>query len=207
MTQGPSVEWGVASAALEDSHSGDQHFVVEGADSFLAVVIDALGHGPIAERAARVAVTSLEEDPTQPLETLVQRAHAALRGTRGAVLSLARIAAGNLTWLGVGNVEGLLLRRAPGEGKGKGKGREYLLLRGGVVGYRLPTLRPASLALEPGDTLILATDGIREGFIQYYQSEDTPQANADRILSQGRRTTDDALVLVARYSTTPVETR
>jgi serine phosphatase RsbU (regulator of sigma subunit) len=35
-----------------------------------------------------------------------------------------------------------------------------VLLRSGVVGYQLPTLRASTLPIAPGDLLIFATDGI-----------------------------------------------
>ncbi len=100
-----------------------------------------------------------------------------------------------MTWLGVGNVEGVLLS-AGGEA---GLARESVLLRGGVVGYRLPPLRPAVLTIRPGDTLILATDGIRGGFVSQLTSGEPPQQMADGILARHGKGTDDALVLVARY--------
>ena len=50
----------------------------------------------------------------------------------------------------------------------------------------------------PGDTLILATDGIGTGFMD--QAPDAgPQQTADRILASFGKGTDDALVVVARY--------
>jgi len=46
------------------------------------------------------------------LVSLVQKCHEALRPTRGVVLSLALIdfQLGTLTWLGIGNVQGVLIR-------------------------------------------------------------------------------------------------
>jgi hypothetical protein len=93
----------------------------------------------------------------------------------------------------VGNVEGILLRA-------NGEPRETLLLRGGIVGYRLPNLRPVTLPIVEGDTLVFATDGLRSGFAQDLSLGQTPQAMADRILADYSRGTDDALVLIARYA-------
>ena len=63
-----------------------------------------------------------------------------------------------MTWLGVGNVEGVLIRadtRAT-------PAAESVLLRGGVVGYQLPALQASVVPVSRGDLLILATDGIRK---------------------------------------------
>jgi len=72
-------------------------------------------------------------------------------------------------------------------------------LRGGVVGYNLPTPRVVTLPVTQGDTLIFATDGIRSGFATEVVLSDSPQNMADRILENYGRGTDDTLVLVVRY--------
>lgn len=77
--------------------------------------------------------------------------------------------------------------------------REYLLLRGGVVGYQLPPLHASTIPVARGDTLILATDGIRSGFAEGLDLGEPPQRIADHILAQHGKSTDDALVLVGRY--------
>jgi hypothetical protein len=70
-------------------------------------------------------------------------------------------------------------------------------LRGGVVGYLLPSLRTATVQLERDDVLVLATDGVRPVFGDW--PGEPPQDVAARILDEQGRGTDDALVLVARY--------
>jgi serine phosphatase RsbU (regulator of sigma subunit) len=64
-----------------------------------------------------------------------------------------------------------------------------------VVGARLPPLQAAVLPLEPGDTLVFATDGIASDFERGLARHLSPEAAARAI---GRHT-DDALVLVARH--------
>jgi serine/threonine protein phosphatase PrpC len=116
-----------------------------------------------------------------------------LRDTRGAVLSLALFAPGSLTWLGVGNVDGVVVRSAA-------SAPEHLLVRSGVVGRQLPSLEVSRLAVTRGDTLILATDGIKGHF-----ADDPGVAFrarpmvAEQILVDYSKGTDDALVMVVRY--------
>ena len=100
-----------------------------------------------------------------------------------------------MTWLGVGNIEGRLLRADPQAQPL----RESLILRGGVVGRHLPTAYASLVAVAPGDILIFATDGIRSDFSEGLTGSEVPQRTADRILAQYGKHTDDALVLVARY--------
>jgi hypothetical protein len=101
---------------------------------------------------------------------------------------------GMMTWLGVGNVHGVLVRGAAKQGNA----REILLLRAGVVGAQLPALQAAVLPVGQGDTLFFATDGIRSEFAEGLSAQENPQRAADRILEKYRTGNDDALVLTVR---------
>jgi phosphoserine phosphatase RsbX len=192
------VEVGTAAAALGgQSVSGDHGLVHAHPNGVLVAAVDGLGHGGEAEHAARRAVSVLEEDAGAPLPTLFERCHARLARTRGVVMSLASFDAtgGQLTWLGVGNVEGTLLR-ADAESRVP---TESIMLLGGVVGFQLPRLRPSTTDLGAGDTLVLTTDGIESGFRYGLRAGRPAQELADQILGEHRKHNDDALVLVARY--------
>lgn len=189
------LEWGVASAlAPGESESGDQYLVEPYEGGVLVAVVDGLGHGSEAAASAASAVKTLRSEPQAPLIWLMKRCHEALIGARGAVMSMAAFNEhyGIITWSGVGNVEAILLRA--------GQTRpEVLLRRGGVVGYQLPPLSASVITVAAGDTLILATDGIRTQFADAIRLGDLPQTIADRILKDYGRGDDDALVLVAEY--------
>ena len=200
MSEGPKaiVDWAVATLALEGEHeSGDLHVVAPFDGGALVAAIDGLGHGPEAAAAARRAAEALVRHSGQPAIELFDRCHENLRGTRGAVITLASFngASGTMSWAGVGNIEGTLLRAEPGEGRP----RESVMLVGGVPGHQLPRLRPYDLPVSPGDTLILATDRVRGGYLDLVTVSDPPQQLADQLLAEYGRGTDDALVLVARY--------
>src|SRR5207244_1361781 len=140
----------------------------------------------------------LKAGADEPVIALLQRCHEGLRATRGVVLSLASIDQGHdmMTWAGVGNVQGALLRA----GAQKGSVQEVLLLRGGVVGSQLPALQAAVLPVAKGDTLVFVTDGVRGDFAEGLSALESPQRAADRILERHCRGNDDALVLVVRLS-------
>jgi serine phosphatase RsbU (regulator of sigma subunit) len=191
---GDVVAWGSASASLERD-CGDVRVVAPFRRGVLVAVIDGLGHGYEAAVAAQEAARVLEAHAGEPVTALVERCHEGLRKTRGAAITLASIDArqSSLEWLAIGNVEGLLLRAGrPGQ-------RTAVVLRGGVVGYQLPALRASALDVSPGDTLVLATDGIRSAFATDLDGRGEPQDIADAVLKEYARGTDDALVLVARY--------
>jgi serine phosphatase RsbU (regulator of sigma subunit) len=188
----PLVEWTVATRSL-GSESGDQYLVSRTGDGgVLVAVVDGLGHGPEAASAAKTAIAALEAGHERELGARFLRCHERLRDTRGVVLSLGLFATGSLTWLGVGNVDGVLVRSGVGA-------PEQLLVRGGVVGVRLPSLELSRLAVARGDTLIVATDGVDQGFAGDPGITFATPPTAERILADHGKETDDALVLVVRY--------
>jgi len=192
------IDLGVASVAPDGQvESGDLYIAKCDSRLGLLAAIDGIGHGKGAAAASRAAAASLESHFTDPLIPLIQECHEALRSTRGVVLSASSIDFQNntLAWLGVGNVQGLLIRSANSP-----YGRnQSLLLRPGVVGSRLPALQTATLPFSPGDTLVFATDGIRSDFADDdLFAHESPQRSADRILAKYYKGNDDALVLVAR---------
>lgn len=162
----------------------------------MIAVVDGIGHGEEACRAAEAASGIVESYADENIVTLLRRCHEALRGSRGAVMSVAMFdfRQATMAWLGVGNVEGVLLRSPLAQ-----PARETLLLRAGVLGHQLPALQASAVRVYPGDTLIFTTDGIRNGFSLGPEHKNSPQQIADHILAEDSKGTDDSLVLVARY--------
>jgi serine phosphatase RsbU (regulator of sigma subunit) len=175
--------------------SGDLHMVRPLDHGVLVAVVDGLGHGHSAEAAARLAISTLQSEPVRGITGLVERCHSALSRSRGVVMSLAVLDARvrTMTWLAVGNVEGVLIRAGAPK-------RESILMRGGIVGHRLPPLRATTVALRPGDLLVFATDGIRDGFAEGLRPDTPLKEIADRVLACHGRANDDALVLAGRWN-------
>ena len=192
------LEYGVASVTAPDQdESGDRHLVKTIQDGALLAVVDGSGHGKDAGGPARLAVETMETHADEGVVSLFQQCHERLRSTRGAVMSIASISAAQstLTWAGVGNIEGMILRF----GSSSQETIDRLLLRPGIVGYRLPRVQPQTMPIAPGDLIILATDGISLDFENHIMSEEHPRAIANTISSGYRKQYDDGLVLVARY--------
>ncbi|PMS17665.1 stage II sporulation protein E (SpoIIE) [Trinickia dabaoshanensis] len=194
------IEWGWAGRALEHV-SGDMHAVVEHEHGALVALLDGLGHGPDAAKAVSAAMPVMEAHAGASLTELVQRCHEALRKTRGAVMSVAWFDAcdASMTWAGVGNVDSLLIRAGPSASLRD----EAIAARGGVVGYRLPSLRVERHPVARGDTLVMATDGIQSSFGKGITMQFGVQEIAESILARYAKGTDDAHVLVARYVGAP----
>lgn len=159
--------------------------------------MDGLGHGLEASHASSMAAAVFEEYAHETLVTMVQRCHEALIKSRGIALGIASFDArqNRMRWLGVGNVAGVLIR---GDLQAKPPA-EALLMKGGVVGYRLPQLRISELGVRNGDILVFATDGIESRFTGHLSPTQDLQTLADGILSRFGKATDDALILAARY--------
>ena len=180
------------------SESGDLSLVKQVGKGTLIAVVDGLGHGQDAASAAHAAVGALDRYSREPLIELVRRCHDALVGLRGVVLGLAYLdpQAATMAWLGVGNVGGVLLRAD----LGNRPSRITLVPNAGFIGAEQahPTTRSVPLAL--GDTVILYSDGIKDGFAESLVLSNTPQEIADFVITRHAKGNDDALVLVARYA-------
>jgi negative regulator of sigma-B (phosphoserine phosphatase) len=193
------IDTGVAVLPLPgQSESGDLSLVKRVGSGVFVAVVDGLGHGQEAASAAHAAVATLDRYAKDPLPELLKRTNGVLSGTRGVVLTIAYLdpAAKTMTWLGIGNVEGVLIH-ADGNQK---PARVSLVPTAGFVGGEVLHAQPRVVPIARGDTLILATDGIKSGFADGLPPAGlAPQALADQILSRFAKGTDDALVLVARY--------
>jgi negative regulator of sigma-B (phosphoserine phosphatase) len=196
------VEWSVAKRCRRgEATSGDLAVVTLLPGGALVAGVDGLGHGAEAARAAGRAAAVVRASPGPDLALLMKHCHIALRGTRGAAISLAFIStsAGGVTWLGVGNVEGRVVSGEPSATRPKGS----LALGSGVAGYELPAVRTAALEVRPGDVLMFATDGVDPSFADSLDLSGSTRAITERIMARYRRPTDDALVVAVRYLGAP----
>lgn len=113
-------------------------------------------------------------------------------------MTLARIdfAANTLTWAGVGNVTAHLVAKAPTGTEVRSSAR----LAGGIVGYRIPEIRPAQVvSIRPGDLLVMRTDGIIDDYLDHIDFAAPALAIAEGLLGKDAKETDDAMVLAARH--------
>ncbi len=174
--------------------SGDAAVVVLGEKGLFAAIVDALGHGPEAHEVAVVAHQFLSRHASADVPGLMQRLHATLKGTRGAVAGLCAVdaAAGHVTYTGTGNT---VLRRF-------GSANTRLVSRDGVLGHTMRTPLPQTLQLEAGDLLVLYTDGVTDRF----GAEDYPglfghgaATVARTIVERFGKDHDDAACIAVRY--------
>ncbi|MFE1578981.1 hypothetical protein [Streptomyces fradiae] len=118
-----------------------------------AMVVDGLGHGPAAARAADLAVRTFHGSPALPLPRLMAAVHEALRGTRGAAVGLLRRSAdGTVEHCSVGNVRAYVL--------GRDGVRHRFGAQPGVVGWNMPPPAAQRLPDALDGTLLLHSDGV-----------------------------------------------
>jgi phosphoserine phosphatase RsbX len=192
------LERGVAGLAHEgEGRSGDLAVFAPTDRGGLVAVIDGLGHGDAAAEAADAASAILTAYADEPPQRLLERCHEELRRTRGAVMTLAwfDLEARSMTWTGVGNVEARFVRA----GAGQDARHASPVVLGGVVGYNLPQVRMGTIPLEPGDAVVLATDGVAADYSVSLASGIPAQELAERVLERHGKGTDDALAAVVRY--------
>jgi len=186
---------------LDDPHCGDECAYWQTGGKTILCVVDGLGHGQDAERAAKAAIDYVGHHLAEPLPDIFSGCDTALRGTRGVMMGVAVAEAGGerLTYLGVGNTRATIVReRAPERAEGK-------IFRPsgnwGIVGGGYSSLSSETVSLDPGDLLFLYTDGVRDiAAITAYGEELRADLRrfAERLLEDCRRETDDAAVLIFR---------
>ena len=156
------VEWGVATRCRrgetdERRPRASSRVLPEGA---LVAGIDGLGHGTEAAHAAAAGRGGRARDGrAQDLVRWSQRCHDALRGTRGAAISLAFVSAAEARLdLARGRQRGgpRAERRPARPTRPKGS----LALGAACRATSCPPCGPPTLDVAPGDVLVLATDGI-----------------------------------------------
>jgi negative regulator of sigma-B (phosphoserine phosphatase) len=192
------LERGEAGAPLAgETRSGDLAVWAPYPGGALVAAIDGLGHGGAAADAAEAAGEVLRAHAGEPPEMALKRCHDALRSTRGVVATLAwfELSSGALSWTGVGNVEGRLVRAD----RQRGDSDDSPTLFGGVLGWSLPAVKLVRTTLAPGDCVVMATDGVAADFGSSLQPGVPAQEQADRVLASHSRGSDDALVVAIRW--------
>lgn len=172
---------------------GDTIVVRACGERILLAVVDVLGHGPAAHAVAVTAEALLDETDAIEPESILKLLHDELSGSVGAAAGVAMLqpATGQARYAGVGNTVGRVF----------GRSERRLSSVDGVLGQRHPSARPVSFTLEPGEVLVMHTDGISSRFEApgsfMHRTDDTTDIARDLIRRFGK-SYDDAACLAAR---------
>ena len=193
---GPRLEMGAASRSYRNlRENGDAIAFQQWEGYALAGVIDGLGHGQFAQRAAWSARDYVLRHFDQPLDALFRGVGRACRATRGVVMALARFdfGRGGVEIASVGNV-GVHLVGSPGDTR--------IVVRRGIVGMSgSPSPVLTSHTWTAASLLIIHSDGIET---HWQRSEVEGLAGAAtgliarKLLETYGRRDDDATVVVAK---------
>jgi anti-sigma regulatory factor (Ser/Thr protein kinase) len=146
-------QFGAVSVAVAgEVECGDSwRLAVDGGD-IAVMVADGLGHGTFAAQAAHSAVAAFESSPFDAPTQVLERAHRATSGSRGAAAACARIGAdGGLAYAGVGNISGFLVSAERTQG---------MVSHGGTLGVKLSKIQQFDYRRAPHALVVMHSDGI-----------------------------------------------
>lgn len=169
---------------------GDSFVIVENNGTFLASVIDGLGHGFESWVAAEKAAEVIRGYADLSVEPILMRCHKELRATRGAAVGILKVEEGGAgEFCGVGNIE---VQAMSGSAPS-------LFCLAGIVGHNLRTSKVMPFQMKPGDVYCVMSDGVssRGNFKSCLPG--APGSVARRIVEQWGKDHDDATALVMGY--------
>jgi serine/threonine protein phosphatase PrpC len=178
--------------------NGDAVVLKQWSEGALVGVIDGLGHGQFAHRAAQTAWQYVESHFDQPLEAIFRGVGRVCQVTRGVVMALARfdvcppLSVYRFTFASIGNIEARLF--------GSAQSRHFIVRRG-VIGLHTPRPVITEHHWEPGSVLILHSDGVTtrwrwEDFAHLTRAPATVIAR--QLLGALAKDNDDATVVVVK---------
>ena len=176
--------------------SGDSYLTKEFDDRVLIAVVDGLGHGLEAAEASIIAIQCIEENYRRSLSEIIRICHEALKYTRGAAMEVVLIDKKELTltYVGIGDI-GIRVVNARNERSVKP------VPMAGIVGQNLRKIKEDEFSYIRGDVIIMHSDGISDKFdlnLEPFMMMEEPQKIAESIIDRFGKSTDDALIIVAK---------
>lgn len=185
-------------AYRNDPYCGDQFACWEDDGKITLCMVDGLGHGAQAEKAAKAAAQYVGEHLSEPLDEIFSGCDEEIRSTRGVAMGLAVIdeKQATLTYGGIGNTSARII------------GGDSVTFTGnaGIVGGGYRKINVRLIVLTPGQLLVMHTDGIAGRLDISRYSADLQQdldKLATAIIDDWSRENDDSAVMVYRYGGKP----
>lgn len=182
----------VCVAARDLPDCGDGWAVQRRGERTGLLVLDALGHGPVAAAVVRRSAEVLREGTPSGPEATLQCLHLGVAGSRCAVAMAVEIGGGEVVSAGVGNISGRVFAD---------DASHRLVSHPGILGQGTPVMRLAAAPFPAGSLLVLHSDGLS----QKWRMEDHPGLRfrhpaviAGVLFRDYVNRQDDATVLVAR---------
>lgn len=149
------IRLGVSQHSLHDDPAcGDTWHVALGEQRVSALLIDGLGHGEEAERAAKAGAQAFAQSPFSAPQYLLGELHQAMNGTRGGAVAIAQYegARDSIAFIGIGNIGATLVG---------GERPRGLASHPGIVGGQYRKGQVFDYAHVRGNLLIMFSDGLQ----------------------------------------------
>jgi anti-sigma regulatory factor (Ser/Thr protein kinase) len=163
-------------------------------DAALLMVADGLGHGLLAADASAAAACAFYGSKEESAEGLVQTIHRALRSTRGAAVSVARIdfRESRVRFAGLGNVAGVVMA---------GGKLHTMVSHSGTAGHEARQIREFQYPWTPDGLIVMHSDGLSAhwdlasfpGLVHRH-----PSVISGVLYREAARDRDDACVIVGK---------
>jgi anti-sigma regulatory factor (Ser/Thr protein kinase) len=178
-----------------ETECGDGWSLAQDGQVVAILLVDGLGHGPLAARAPRDAGQAFGEHPFEDPAAVMQNLDRRLTGGRGAVGACARlrVAEGKIDYAGVGNISGVIVE--PQRSRG-------MVSMNGTLGVRSPRSRRFDYDYPADGLVVMHSDGLSAR----WQLADYPGLRSKHaaviagvLFRDCGRKRDDATVVVARH--------
>lgn len=174
--------------------SGDAWAIQQDSHRSLLLVVDGLGHGPLAAQASIDAVRIFRENLSKSPKQILEAAHSALRSTRGAAMAIAQIdfEQQTLHFAGVGNIAATII---------SGEETQSLVSYNGTVGHEVRKIQEFAYPWPKNGILVMSSDGLATQWrLSRYPglAAKHPTLIAGVLYRDFNRERDDVTVLVAR---------
>jgi anti-sigma regulatory factor (Ser/Thr protein kinase) len=192
-SRGSSSEFGAVCVAVAgETECGDSWRIACTGDTLIMMVVDGLGHGPLAASAARTATEVFEARALDPPVEILQSIHNALSGSRGAAAACAVLDSvkASITYSGVGNIAASVVSDERSKG---------MVSHNGILGVQLLRKQEFRYDCGPECRVVMHSDGLSARWaLQSYPGLWSRHAAviAAVLYRDHARSRDDATVLV-----------
>jgi anti-sigma regulatory factor (Ser/Thr protein kinase) len=179
---------------IGESVCGDSWCMEQVSERQLFLVVDGLGHGPLASLAASESVRVFRDNLRLSTVQILQAIHAGIRSTRGAAIAIASIdfQKEEALFSGIGNIAGTILSSS---------GNRSMVSLNGTVGHQISKFQEFTYPFPKGSLLIMNSDGLtsrwnlesHSGILRHHST-----IIAGALYRDFQRGRDDVTILVAR---------
>ena len=186
---------GVVSQAIRgETECGDGWGTKPLSDSSFFMVVDGLGHGPLAAEAAREAERVLSNSHDTSAAAILSSCHDALKKTRGAAGAIASISKekGVLAFAGIGNISCTVI---------DSQSRRGIASHNGTLGHQMHKIQEFTVPWKSDSILIMHSDGLGTKWdLNQYPGliRKHPSVIAATLYRDFERERDDVTVLAAK---------